>query len=377
LSAEHCDICGYPLEEDGSCWNCSKKNTYLESSSPVHPVLTQREVSEIVGEPVGNKRYRALQPQPDGTNLHIQIDRLASQFGFSEEVRKRIVTEAEPLAARLVDDRLLNEKFESPKAAAVAVALVLTRQYRMTLKEVTMGLSRVQRDLGRLSDLHFKIQASMKTKMEMKMNGRPEDVKVFVNGERRKVRMKLEGGPYAWVDVPIFVEDNHAKVRVEGGTILLTDGPQQKQYEVLGPHELRVKTTKESYVLFRFMKKAAALGIGCPSSSLPSHLDPEELAKKHPITKLTFTQQLVRAAGVSIWGLQDRYRQILTRKMKDCPGRSPRKLAEEAVREACREAWEGLTEGARAEIRLIAEEMLGLGENETDGLLVPSELKRV
>ena len=182
MSAEHCDICGYPLEEDGSCWNCSRKNTYLESSSPVHPVLTQQEVSEIVKESVGIKRYRALQPQPDGTNLHIQIDRLASQFGFSEEVRKRIVTEAEPLAAKLVDDRLLNEKFESPKAAAVAVALVLTRQYRKSLKEVTMGLSRVQRDLGRLSDLYFKIQASMKTKM----NGRPEDVKVFVNGERRK-----------------------------------------------------------------------------------------------------------------------------------------------------------------------------------------------
>lgn len=54
MSGIACDVCGYPLDEDGSCWNCDSK-AFHDGSSPIPPTISRRDMERIVEGPVGNE----------------------------------------------------------------------------------------------------------------------------------------------------------------------------------------------------------------------------------------------------------------------------------------------------------------------------------
>jgi hypothetical protein len=102
---------------------------------------------------------------------------------------------------------------------------------------------------------------------------------------------------------------------------------------VLSPHRFRLILPEKTFQLFRIIEEAklsGAIQLG------EFAVEPVHVARKYPIARLPLTEKFLRETGY-LNRVNARYAALLRERLVDGRGRMPRKLAEQALIEACSE----------------------------------------
>ncbi len=308
---ELCEECGSPLE-DGVCRSCG--SGFSEASSPVGAApLDRNEISRVLGRNVGPRAhgsYSLSMQQEQGMGpLRKQIDLMVERFNASPEAKAAAKRNAETLAVKVVDE------LGPTKAAMASVALVFIAQGR-NLREVSSCISMVHPSIDRLGDVVVEVRQETE-----------EDVRVLVDGRERPYK-SYSRGFYRRLRIPVFASDGNALVELKGAT-LTRKGYDLKRVEPKGPSELEVRADETNFELFKILEEARLSGRAAVAGT-----DQSAMLRRYTISKLRLTGRLLREAGV-LQKVSGEYVRLFAEAVGDGGGRSPRKLAEEALVEAC------------------------------------------
>jgi hypothetical protein len=153
------------------------------------------------------------------------------------------------------------------------------------------------------------------------------DVRVLVNG-RVRPHSSHSAGLFRRLRIPLFASDCGALVELKDAR-LTRSGYDSRRVQPHGPTQFIIKTNDTSFELFKVLEKARlAGGLGERNASVTTAL------RKYSISKLPLTVTLLREVGL-INEVGAEYMKRYAQKAADGRGRSPRKLAEEALQEAC------------------------------------------
>ncbi len=308
---ELCEECGSPLEE-GSCRNCGQG--FREGSSPVGAApLDRRELSRVLGRNVGPRAHGSyslsMRQEERMAPLRKEIDLLVGRFSAPPEVKATVKQNAEHLAVKIMDE------LGPTKAAIASVAQEFLRVGR-NLVEVSARISEVHPGMDRWRDLIVVVYPTLEG-----------ELRVLVDGRDRVFRSYTDG-PYLKLRIPLFASDGGALVELRNAR-LTRRGYDTKRVEPLGPSEFRILTGERNFELFKVLEEARLSGRVSNAGA-----DLSALFRKYSISKLPITGRLLREAGL-LQQVSAEYASLLTQKVGDGRGRSPRKLAEESLFEAC------------------------------------------
>jgi hypothetical protein len=310
-SLELCEECG-SLLENGVCESC--RAGFREGASPIGAApLDRREVSKVLGRNVGPRAHGSysLSMQQDGgmAPLRKEIESLVEQFNASSEVKTAVKQSAEHLAVKIMGE------MGPTKAAIASVAQEFLTQGR-NLAEVSSSIGMVHPKMDRLKDLIVEVYSA------------PEgEIHVLFDGRERPFRSHAEG-LYRRLRIPLFASDSTAIVELRNAS-LTRNGYDARRVSLLGPSEFEITVDERNFELFKLleeMRLSGWLAVGAQ--------DPNALVRKYSISKLPLTEELLRAANL-LPAVSAEYTAKLIGKVMDGRGRSPRKLAEEALLEAC------------------------------------------
>ena len=308
---ELCEECGSPLD-DGSCGNCSSGPR--EGTSPVGAApLDRGELSRVLGRSVGARAHGSyalsIQQEKGMAPLRKEIDSLVERFNASTEVKSAAKRSAERLAVNVMDE------LGPTKAAIASVATVFIGQGR-SFSEVSFCISMLHPAMDRLRDLIVEVYPAPSGEIRVLVEGRERSFRSHSSGIYRKLR------------IPLFASDANALVELKNAK-LTRGGYDAKRIDPLGISEFRVKADEKNFELFKVIKRARLSG-----KVSGGGVDPSTLLRKYSVSRLPLTQKLLRDAGL-LQQVIGEYGALYAKEVSDGQGRSPRKLAEEALVEAC------------------------------------------
>jgi hypothetical protein len=207
------------------------------------------------------------------------------------------------------------EELGPTKAAMASVAQVFILQGR-NLREVSSRISMVHPAIDRLSDVVVEVRQEAEDGIRVLVDGRDRPYKSYANGFYRRLR------------IPVFASDGNALVELKGAT-LTRKGYDPKRVEPKGPSELEIRADESNFELFKILEEARLSGRAAVAGT-----DQRAMLRKYTISRLPLTGRLLREAGV-LQRVSGEYVQLFAEAVGDGRGRSPRKLAEEALVEAC------------------------------------------
>jgi hypothetical protein len=320
-----CEDCGSPLQ-DGSCPSCGVG--FSDGASPVGAApLGRGELSRVLGRPIGARAHGSyalsMQQEKGMGPLRKQIDSLVERFSASPEVKAAVKHNAERLAVKMM------REIGPTKAAIASVAQEFLGRGR-NLTEVSYSIGEVHPKMGRLKDLVVEVYPAP-----------GGEVGVLVDARDRPFR-SYHKGAYRTLRIPLFVSDGAALVELRDA-VLTRNGYDGKRVRLLGPSHLEVRAYERSFELFKLLEEARLSGGLADSAE-----DPKALVRKYSISKLPLTEELLRGANL-LPAVSAEYMARLAIKVKDGRGRSPRKLAEEALLEACSALVPGFVSDAMCE----------------------------
>lgn len=308
---ELCEECGSPLM-DGVCQTCG--SGFRDGTGPTGTApMSRRELSGLLDRSAGQRTYGSLvlsmQQEEGMAPLRKEIDLLAEQFSASSEVKASVKQSAERLAVRVVGE------LGPTKAAIASVAQEFLRQGR-SIVEVSACVGRVHSGMDRVKDVV----------VEVRPDGN-EAVRVLVDG-RARPHSSLSSGFYLKLRIPLFASDDGKLLELKGATA--TKGGYDPRRMVCGASwsEFQIRVEERNFELFKVLKEARLAGL--PGSR-------EDLAvsfRKYSISKLPLTELLLKETGL-FNEVSAEYAKRYAARIGDGHGRSPRKLAEEALMEAC------------------------------------------
>jgi hypothetical protein len=307
---ELCEQCGSPLE-DGFCRSCGVG--FREGASPVGSApLDRRELSRVLGRSVGQRAhgsYALSMQQEEGlAPLRKEIQSLVEQFSASPETKNSVKQNAEHIAVKLLSEL-------GPTDAAIASVAQEFMNLGRNVLDVSLCISRVHPKMGRLKDLVVEVYPLS------------PDVSVLING--REVEFKSHSNePYRRLRIPIFVTDGGATVELKNAQ-LTKSGYDDRRVKPLGASTFVLKADERNFELFKVLKEARLSG-----ALAQGGVDQKAIFRKYSISKLPLTEWLLREVGL-LQGVSTEYARRCAEKVKNGHGRSPRKLAEEALVEAC------------------------------------------
>ncbi len=310
-SLELCEECGSPLE-GGFCELCIPGPT--DGSSPVGAApLDRRELSRVLGRSVGARAHGSyalsIQQEEGMAPLRREIDSLVERFNASAEVKRLAKHSAEKLAVKVMVD------LGPTRAAIVSVAQFFIAQGR-NFAEVSFCISLVHPAMDRLGDIIVEVYPEPTGEIRVLVDGRDRLFRSYSRGIYRKLR------------IPLFASDCNSLFEFRCARLTQT-GYDAKKVEPVGPSEFRVKTDERNFELFKVIEEARLSGKIATGAA-----DPSALLRRYSVSKLPLTQRLLREAGL-LQQVTAEYARLLTREVADGRGRSPRRLAEEALVEAC------------------------------------------
>lgn len=251
----------------------------------------------------------SIQQEEGMAPLRKQIDSLVEQFSASPEVKAAAKQSAERLAVKIMD------ALGPTKAAIASVAQVFIGQGR-PLVEVSSCISKVHPSMDKLRDLVVEVYPAPAGEIRVLVDGRERASKSFADGLYRKMR------------IPLFASDGNAHVELKNAK-LTRGGYDSKRIDPLGISEFRVKADERNFELFKVIKEARLSGKVSGAA-----VDPSTLLRKYSVSRLPLTQRLLRDAGL-LRQVIGEYGALYAQEVSNGQGRSPRKLAEEALVEAC------------------------------------------
>jgi len=217
---------------------------------------------------------------------------------------------AEKLAVKVMDD------LGPTKAAIASVAQFFIAQ-GWNLADVNSCISLVHPAMDSLGDLLLEVCPEPTGEITVLVGGRSRPFKLYPNGIYRKLR------------IPLFASDRDSLFELRGAR-LTQAGYDARKVEPLGPSEFSVKIDDErSFELFKIVEEAKLSGKAAAAAAGTG-----AFLRRYSIYKLPLTRRLLREAGM-LQEANAEYAMLLTQKVANGSGRSPRKLAEEALTEAC------------------------------------------
>jgi len=276
--------------------------------------LEKSELARVLGRGIGDKAHGAyslsMQQAEGMSHLRQEIESLVEQFNASPQTKNSVKLSAERNAVKLLPH------LGPTKAAIASVAqefLILGR----SVGEASLFISKVHPRVGRLSSLVIEVYA-------------PDGgtVEVLINGRKREFKSQSEG-LYRRLRVPVYCWDEGAVMEL-GNAVLCAGCYPAKRMRAVGPKFLLVLPEK-TFELFKILEEAKLSG-AIPAGELV--IDTINVVRKYSVAKLPFTERLLRATGY-LNAVNGRYSAILRQKLTHGNGRMPRKLAEEALIEAC------------------------------------------
>ena len=304
-----CEECSYPLE-DGFCRNCG--GGFREGASPVGPApLNRQELSSVLGRWVSPRTlgsYSLSMQQGGMAPLRKEIELLVEQFNASPELKNSVRQNSEKAAVKLLD------ALGPTKAAIASVAQEFLRLGRNML-EVSLCISRVHPQMGRLRDLVIEVYPTS------------SEVGVRINGRERKFDSH-DDRPYCKLRIHLFAEDRNATLELKNAR-LTRNGYDDKRVKPLGPSKFVLIADERNFELFKLLKEAKLSG-----ENFGGEIGAQTILRKYSISKLPVTEWLLREVHL-LRPVSAEYARGFAEKVKDGHGRSPRKLAEEALFEAC------------------------------------------
>ena len=316
---ELCEECGSPLV-DGACQSCGpgfRAGTGPTGSAP----MSRGELRELLDRGPGERRpgvrtygslVLSMQQEAGMAPLRKEIDLLVERFGASPELMASAKLSAESLAVKLTDE------LGPTKAAIVSVAQFFIAQGR-SLGEVSSCISAIHPAIDRLNDIIVEVYPE------------PEgDVRVLVGGRERPFR-SYSSGLYRRLRIPLFASDGNALVELKGAR-LTRKGYDPKRVEPLGPSEFQINADERNFELFKILEEARLSGRAAVAGT-----DQNAMFRKYSISKLRLTERLLREAGI-LQRVSGEYARRFGEAVSNGRGRSPKKLAEEALIEVCESA---------------------------------------
>jgi len=311
-----CEECASPLE-DGICRSCGLG--FSDGASPVGAApLGRSELSRVLGRPVGARAHGSyalsMQQEEGMAPLRKQIELLVEQFSASPAAKSRVKQNAERLAVKIVRD-------VGPTKAAIASVAQEFLALGRNLAEVSLCISGVHPRVARLSGLVVRVYVR---------DERAEpDVLV---GSRRRGFVAYSEGLYRRLRIPVYCWDDGALVELRNA-VLCKRGNPEKRMRVLSPRRFRLVLPEKTFQLFRIIEEAklsGAIQLG------EFAVEPVHVARKYSIARLPLTEKFLRETGY-LNRVNARYAALLRERLADGRGRMPRKLAEQALTEACSE----------------------------------------
>ena len=305
-----CEECGSPLV-DGSCQNCG--GGFREGASPVGAApLDRHELSMVLGRSVGPRAHGcyalSMQQEEGMAPLRKEIQSLVEQFNASPETKNSVKQNAEHMALKLLGEL-------GPTDAAIASVAQEFMNLGRNVLDVSLCISRVHPKMGRLKDLVVEVYPFA------------PDVKVLISG--REVEFKSHSNePYRRLRIPLFVTDGGATVELKNSQ-LTRSGYDDRSVKPLGPSRFVLKADERNFELFKVLKEARLSG-----ALAQSGVDQKAIFRKYSISKLPLTEWLLREAGL-LQIVNAEYAKRCAEKLRNGHGRSPRKLADEALVESC------------------------------------------
>ena len=297
---------------DGRCGNCG--TGYNGGASPVGAApLDRRELSRVLGRNVGTRAHGsyALSMQQEGgmAPLRREVERLVERFEAPPEVRGTVEKNAERLALGIMAE------LGPTKAAIASVAQEFLRLGR-SMADVSSHIAEVHPGIDSLKDLVIEVHPKQGSEVSVLVKGRVRSHSSHSAGLFRRLR------------IPLFASDCGALVEIRNAR-LTRGGYDDRRVQPHGPDEFVIGTNDTSFELFKVLEKARlAAGLGDRNAGVTTAL------RKYSISKLPLTDTLLREAGL-INAVGAEYAKRYARKAANGHGRSPRKLAEEALQEAC------------------------------------------
>jgi hypothetical protein len=310
-SLELCEECGSPLE-GGFCELCIPGPT--DGSSPVGAApLDRRELSRVLGRSVGARAHGSyalsIQQEAGMAPLRKEIDSLVERFNASAEVKRLAKHSAEKLAVKILED------LGPTRAAIVSVAHFFIANGR-NLAEVSFCISQVHPAMDRLGDLLVEVYPEPAGEIRVLVDGRNRSFRSYSNGIYRRLR------------IPLFASDCNSLFELRNAR-LTQAGYDTKKVEPLGPSEFRVKKDERNFELFKVIEEARLSGKIATGAA-----DTSAVLRRYSVSRLPLTQRLLRETGL-LQKVTAEYARLLTQEVANGRGRSPRRLAEEALVEAC------------------------------------------
>jgi hypothetical protein len=275
--------------------------------------LDRRELRGVLRRSVGARAHGfyalSMQQEERVASLRREIEQLVERFNASPETKASAKRSAELLAVKVM------EELGPTKAAIASVAQVFIEQGR-SIAEVSSYISSVHPAVDRLRDLVVEVCPEPSS-----------TVQVFVGGRNRPFK-SYRSELYHRLRIPLFVSDGSALFELKNAR-LTQSGYDRDRVDLLGPSKFRVKTDERSFELFKIVEEARLSG-RVPAGGA----DLNAVPRKYSISKLPLTRRLLREAGL-LQRVNVEYGRLYAQEVIDSCGRSPRKLAEEALVEAC------------------------------------------
>ncbi|HUH99551.1 MAG TPA: hypothetical protein VLY65_00775 [Nitrososphaerales archaeon] len=308
---EFCEECLSPLE-DGYCHSCGVG--FSDSAGPVGAApLARDDLSKVLGRPVGARTHGSyalsMQQEQGKAPLLRQIDLLVDQFAASQEAKATAKRNAERLAVKIMPE-------VGPTKAAIACVAEEFLRLGRNLAEVSSLIANVHPRIDRLKDLVVEVYSTPGAEIRVVVDGRDRPFVSSADGLYRKLR------------IPVYVSDSGSLMEVKNA-VLTRDGYDSKRVRLLGTSEFELRASERSFELFKILEEAKLSGGLATWAS-----DPKALMRKYSISKLPLTEELLRATTL-LPAVTAEYMNRLAERLKDGRGRSPKKLAEEALLEAC------------------------------------------
>ena len=311
---EFCEECGSPLV-DASCPACG--TNYRDGASPVGAApLDRRDLSRVLGRAVGARAHGAYSlsmQQAEGlAHLRDEIESLVEQFNASPQTKSSVKQNSERNAIKLMLEL-------GPTKAAIASVAQEFLSLGRTMAEVSYRVARLHPRIGRVGSLLLTAYPSR----------RGGSVDVLVNSRKREFK-SYSDGLYLRLRVSIYCWDNGAVVELRNA-VLCRGGYPTRRTVLQGPSKFVLVISERTFQLFKILEEAKLLGVTQPAAI---SIDPTTATRKYSIVKLPFTEMFLRETGY-LSRVNARYASILRKRLVDGRGRMPRKLAEEALIEAC------------------------------------------
>ncbi len=309
-----CEECGSPLEA-GSCRSCGMG--FSEGTGPVGAApLDKQELSSLLGRWVGSRAHGSyslsMQQEERKAPIRKEIESLVEQFNASPQTKNSVKMSSERNAVKLLPHL-------GPTKAAIASVAQEFLSLGRSVGEASLFISKVHPKIGRLSSLVLEVYA-------------PEtegEVYVLFNGRNRAFKSQSQGS-YRRLRIPVYCWDAGTVMELCNAVLCAGCYP-AKRMKVVGPSKFMLVLPEKTFQLFKILEEAKLSG-AIPAGELA--IDPVNVVRKYSVAKLPLTQKLLRATGL-LNAVNGRYSAILRQRLRNGKGRMPRKLAEEALIEAC------------------------------------------